>query len=109
MTLGERIKILQEEQGVSNKVIAELLHVADNTVSGYVRDKSEMTFESLMKIAGLFHVTTDYLLGLTDDPNPPYPVSTGERAMLESFRTLNREQKELIVQNIELMRRQNQR
>ena len=108
MSLGERIKILQETKNISNKTIANLLHVANNTVSGYVHDKSEMTFDSLVKLADLFGVTTDYLLGVTDDPARPFPVSPGERALLADLRSLSREQKELIVQSIRLMKKQNE-
>ena len=109
MTLGERIKVLQEAQGVSNKAIAELLHVAENTVSGYVRDKSEMTFDSLVKIARLFQVTTDYLLGLTDEPKVPLRLSDSERRLILDLRTLNPDQKAIAAQTVQLMAEQNRR
>lgn len=68
-----------------------------------------MPLDVIAKIAQYFSVTTDYLLGLTDDSALPYPVSAAERELLDQFRTLSKEQKELIAQNIDLMRRQNQR
>ena len=109
MTLGERIKILQETQGVSNKAIAGLLHVANNTVSGYVNDKSEMTFESLIKLADLFSVSTDYLLGRTDVPDIPLRLSDSERRLILDLRTLNPDQKAIAAQNILFMAEQNRR
>ena len=109
MTTGERIKILQEEKSVSNKAIAELLHVASNTVSGYVNDKSEMTFYSLVKIADLFNVTTDYLLGRTDVPEVPLRLSEGERRLILELRTLSPDQKAVAAQNIRFMAEQNRR
>lgn len=109
MSLGERIKILQEEHRISGKEIAELLNVASNTVSGYVNDKSEMTFESLVALANLFQVTTDYLLGLTDDPSRPLVLSDTERGLVERFRALSREQKELLLHTAAFMQKQNQR
>ena len=109
MTTGERIKILQEEKSVSNKAIAELLHVASNTVSGYVNDKSEMTFYSLVKIADLFNVTTDYLLGRTDVPEVPLRLSEGERRLILELRTLSPDQKAIAAQNIRFMAEQNRR
>ncbi len=68
-----------------------------------------MPYDVLVRFAQYYHVTTDYIFGLTDDPQPPYPVSAGERELLEGFRTLTRDQKELIVKNISLMREQNRR
>ena len=109
MTTGERIKILQEEKSVSNKAIAELLHVASNTVSGYVNDKSEMTFDSLVKIADLFNVSTDYLLGRTDVPEVPLRLSEGERRLILELRTLSPDQKAVAAQNIRFMAEQNRR
>ena len=109
MSLGERIKILQEEKHISNKEIADLLHVAKNTVSGYVNDKSEMTFEALVKVADLFGVSTDYLLGRTDVPEIPLRLSDSERRMILDLRTLNPDQKAVAAQNILFMAEQNRK
>lgn len=109
MTLGERIKLLQEAKNISNKTIAKLLHVADNTVSGYVNDKSEMTFDSLTKLADLFQVSTDYLLGRTDIPEVPLRLSESERRLILDLRTLNPDQKAIAAQNIQFMAGQNRR
>lgn len=109
MTLGERIKVLQENKKISNKMIAKLLHVADNTVSGYVNDKSEMTFDALVKLADLFQVSTDYLLGRTDMPEIPLRLSESERRLILDLRTLNPDQKAIAAQNIQFMASQNRR
>ena len=109
MTLGERIKVLQEEREISNKTIARLLHVADNTVSGYVNDKSEMTFDALVKLADLFQVSTDYLLGRTDIPEVPLRLSESERRLISDLRTLNLDQKAIAAQNVQFMASQNRR
>ncbi len=104
-----RIKDLIADRDIKQKVLAREFNIPESTLSNYLTQRTEMPIEILVKIAGYLSVTTDYLLGLTDDPAPAYPVSAGEREMLERFRSLSREQKELIVQNIELMRKQNQR
>ena len=109
MSLGARIKVLQEEKRISNKEIADLLHVAKNTVSGYVNDKSEMTFEALVKVADLFGVSTDYLLGRTDVPEIPLRLSDSERRMILDLRTLNPDQKAVAAQNILFMAEQNRK
>ncbi len=109
MNMGQRIKILQEEQGVSNKELAKLLHVATNTVSGYVNDKSEMTYEALVTIADRFNVTTDYLLGRTDEAAVPLRLNESERHLIEDLRTLNPDQKAIAAQNIQFMAKQNRK
>ena len=109
MTFVERVKAIQTDSDIKIRALAPHLNTSEHSLGSYLNGKRTMPDDVMVNFAKYFHVTTDYLLGLTDDPEPPYPVSAGERTMLESFRTLSREQKELIVQNVELMRRQNQR
>lgn len=109
MDYQARIKALIEDTDTRQKLLAASLGLPQSTLSNYVTGRTSTPPEVLAKIAAYFHVTTDYLLGLTDDPAPPYPVSAGERRLLEGLRTLTPEQKEIIVQNVELMKRQNQR
>ena len=106
--IGTRIKDFLGDRDLKQKALAKELHISESTLSNYITERTDMPSEILVKVAAYLSVTTDYLLGLTDDPNPPYPVSAGERELLDRFRGLSREQKELIVQSIDLMRRQNQ-
>lgn len=109
MDYGARIKDLLGDQDLKQKALAKELNLSESTLSNYITQRSDIPPEVLAKIAERLSVTTDYLLGLTDDPKRPFPVSEKERALLEHFRSLSQEQKELVVQSIELMRRQNQR
>lgn len=64
----KRLKELRKEHEWSQKLLADQLNVAQNTVSQWERGEREPDFEMLSKIAELFEVSTDYLLGRTDDP-----------------------------------------
>ena len=108
MTFPERAKAIQTDSDIKVRALAKALDVHEYNLGSYLNGKRTMPYDVMISFAKYYHVTTDYLLGLTDDPAPPYPVSPSERTMLESFRSLSREQRELIVQNIEFMRRQNQ-
>ncbi len=109
MTVAERAKNIQTDSDIKIRALAKSLGVPEHNLGSYLNGKRTMPYDVLIRFAQYYHVTTDYLLGLTDVPDPPFPVSAGEREMLDRFRTLSREQKELIAQNIELMRKQNQR
>lgn len=109
MTLHERMKELQTDSDVKIRTLAARFQISENVLGNYLNGKRRVPTDILAEFAKFYHVTTDYLLGLTDDPNPPYPVSTAEREMLERFRSLSKEQRELIHQSIELMVQQNQR
>ena len=105
-----RIKALIEDTDTIQKALAAAIGLNQSTLSNYVTGRTATTPPDVIaQIAQYFHVTTDYLLGLTDTPEPPFPVSAPERELLTQFRTLTREQKELIAKNVDLMVQQNQR
>lgn len=60
---GDRIRRLREEKHLKQEQVAELLHVNRKAISHYENNNREPSFEILIKIANLFHVRTDYLLG----------------------------------------------
>ena len=52
---------------LKNIKLAEILGVAQNTYSQYETGKIPWTDEALIKLSKFYNVTTDYLLGLTDE------------------------------------------
>ena len=109
MVLHERMKELQVDSDVKVRTLAGVFGVQENALGNYLNGKRTVPYEVLVAFAQYYQVTTDYLLGLTDDPQRPYPVSKGERALLERLRSLRPEQRELIAQNVEFMYQQNRR
>lgn len=65
MDLGSKIKELRIEKGMSQKKLARILHVSNGTLSSYENNRYEPPLHLLCKIADLFEVPTDYLLGRT--------------------------------------------
>lgn len=63
--LGERIRTLREERRYQQKEIAERLGVLPQAFSNYENGKREPDLLTVLKLAKLFDVTVDYLLGLT--------------------------------------------
>jgi transcriptional regulator with XRE-family HTH domain len=51
--------------------LAKDLKIAQSTLSYWERGDFEPDNTSLVNLAEYFNVTTDYLLGRTDDPRPP--------------------------------------
>ena len=67
----DTLKNLVLKSGKTQKEIAEDLGLARQRFNFYVTGKRQPDNEMLTKIAAYFHVSVDYLLGLTDDPTPP--------------------------------------
>lgn len=63
-----RIKDLRKEKGYTQAHLAKMLGVARSTVSMWESSPQEPDNETLGKIADVFGVSTDYLLGRTDVP-----------------------------------------
>ena len=59
--------------------------------------------------AEYFQVSTDYLYGLTENPQRDIDLSPAERELVLGFRTLSRDQRELILRNVAIMREQNEK
>jgi len=68
LSFGERLKRLREERDLTQLELAKILNIANSTLSLYESGKRHPDFETLQKIAKFFNVTTDFLLGRTDDP-----------------------------------------
>lgn len=105
----KRIKDLVEDTDTKQKTLAAEFGITESTMSGYMRGKVRLPAWLVQRSAEHFHVTTDYLYGLTDDPQPPMSLSPEERALVAGFRSLSRDQRELVAQSIRLMQEQNQR
>lgn len=68
----ERIRNLREDKDLTQQQVADMLFVNRRTYAAYENGVNSMTPETLVKIAKLHNVSVDYLLELTDNPNP-YP------------------------------------
>ena len=68
-TFGERLKELREAKHLSQVRLAMDLHLSQNSISRYENIEREAGYETLILIADYFHVSLDYLLGRTDNPN----------------------------------------
>jgi transcriptional regulator with XRE-family HTH domain len=67
---AQRLRDLRKSrQALTQAKLAEILDVSQQAVGLWERGKNMPTHELVSKIASFFDVTTDYLLGLSDDPH----------------------------------------
>lgn len=66
--LSKRIHELRGALGWSQVELARVLNVSKQTVSNWENDNIQPSIDMLVRLAGVFGVTTDYLLGLEDVP-----------------------------------------
>ena len=66
----ERVRNLRIDRGLKQREIAELLNVKTNTYCQYEVGTLRYPIDALVKLAVFYSVSVDYLVGLTDDPEP---------------------------------------
>ena len=68
--IGLRLKKLREENNISQEQLANKLNVSASSIGMYETDKREPSDEIKTKIAKIFDVSIDYLIGKSDIKNP---------------------------------------
>lgn len=67
--MGDKLKSLRIEKKLTQKQVADRIGLAISAVSSYESGSRYPSYEVLIQLARIFHVTTDYLLGMTDKRN----------------------------------------
>ncbi len=64
MKINLRLKELRNEHNLTQKQIAEKLHIKQNTYSQYENGDRQVPLEIVIMLSKFYGVSTDYLLGL---------------------------------------------
>lgn len=65
----KRIRDMREDHDKSQQEIADYLNMHRSVYRRYESGERETPAWVIVKLAEYYHVSTDYLLGLTDDPS----------------------------------------
>ena len=64
MDFGNKLKELRTQNGLTQKQLADQLGVTKSVVSFYERQERTPSPDILRKLAAVFHVSSDFLLGI---------------------------------------------
>lgn len=65
---GSRLLALRKQAGLNQKELGEAIGLSHKAISTIESGARGTTIEKLVALSCYFHVSTDYLLGITDDP-----------------------------------------
>lgn len=65
-----RIRDLREDHDLTQREVADYLHIKQNTYSQYENGLRQLPIEHLISLAKYYHTSTDYILGLTREKKP---------------------------------------
>jgi transcriptional regulator with XRE-family HTH domain len=82
---GKRLKWARERRGITQEELAEKLGVSLRTITRYENQSGD---DLLRDVSQALDVSADYLLGLSNDPNPRKndEISNEEYALISAIR-----------------------
>lgn len=63
-----RIRNLREDNDLKQRELADVLNCSQRVYSNYERGDIDIPTEIIIKLANYYEVSTDYILGQTDNP-----------------------------------------
>lgn len=103
----ERLRMLRIRDGVSQKKLADMMQVSQQSINKYENHNVQPDLQTLIRFADFFHVSVDYLIGYSDIPARLDSADQGDETadeahVLALYRQLSPQEKhsvELILQN----------
>lgn len=96
--LGDRIRYLRESAGLKQKDMAFEFSLNENTWSQYETNKRTPDIDTIKKIAEYFHVSIEYLMGLTDVQYNPKEEEFKE--MVHIYYSLSKDEKRELIKEL---------
>ena len=69
VNMGEKLKTLRIHKNLTQKQVADRIGLAISAISSYESGTRYPSLETLIKFARIYHVSTDYLLDITNNRN----------------------------------------
>lgn len=80
--LAVRLKQLRLDKQLRQEQVARLVGVSKGAISAYETDIRQPSYEVLIRLANLYRVSVDYLLGRTDDRTIDIPGLTAHEVAM---------------------------
>ena len=95
MSFGQKLRKLRKKFNMTQKNVADCIHVSRSAIAGYEKKGRQPSHEKLTAIADLFEVPVDYLLNDEEDtitlsPSRLTTNSDDELNLLLAYRSLSR-------------------
>lgn len=89
--MGNIILELLIDKNISQKELAQKLNIAPSTLNGYLKGHRSPDYQTLIRLADFFDVSTDYLLGKKNSPE----LKPEEIRILKLYNSLSEDNKKL--------------
>lgn len=106
----KNLKLLREKSNLSQKQLADVVKVSQQSINKYENHDVEPNIETLSLMANFFNTSIDYIVGRAENENSSedgkiFNLNKDEEALILSFRKLKNEDKDLTMQIIKRIQR----
>lgn len=105
--IGETLKTLRDEKGLTLKQMGEILGVSHMTYQRYEKNDTDVSTDMLTKLADFYGVSADYLLGRTEikamagtSPAEQLDVTAAEQEIIRRYTEFPEEVRLLLLETI---------
>jgi transcriptional regulator with XRE-family HTH domain len=102
--IGERIKAKREQNGVTQKGLAEKVGITPSAINQFEKGEKKPSSPVLARIAEELGVSTDYLFGASEEGD--IFLSGNVVAAFRDFKGLSKKDRETILNNIRFLKAQ---
>ncbi len=102
----KNLKKLREESNITQKQLADIIGVSQQSINKYENHNIEPDIETLIRIADYFDTTVDYLIGRKDCEENTFSsnaLPNNEKKLLASYHSLTNAQKQALLQLVVTM------
>ena len=100
MSFGSKLKALRLEHNMTQAELAKKINLSKANVSKYEADLVEPNLDTLAMISGLFDVSINYLLGLSDNQSVPEKI----QPLINSYSDLNEYELKKVIEYIDFLK-----
>ncbi|MCI9418177.1 MAG: helix-turn-helix transcriptional regulator [Eubacterium sp.] len=99
MDIGSQLRNLLEQEGITQKELAEALNISATTLNGYIQNRRQPDAKTVIRLASYFHTTTDYIYGITTIREPlSSPYNAEEQHLVNIYRGIPEDKKPLYIE-----------
>ncbi len=106
MKFCEKLKLLREEEGLSQAALAKALGVSQSAVAQWEAGTRKPTAQAVVAIARMFDTSADFILGLVDEKLRLVPYYKGldekEQTFMQAYSQLSAEKKNAVGEIVRL-------
>ncbi len=116
MTIGDRVKKLRTEKGITQSELAEKLGYKSKTSVAHIENGRDIPRSMVVKLSELLDTSPAYLMGWEDEPPAPaepvkpaqHDLTPRQERIVELFDELTEPQQDNIIGRAELLAEQNE-